>query len=74
MIKGKSATLATERLFTVQDEKEVRPLEEEQEHAFYHTVAQLLFMATRTRHDIQTEVAFLTMQVKTPNKDNFGES
>ncbi len=70
LIKGKVATPATEHLFTVQDEKEVRPLEEEKALSFHHTVAQLLFMATRMRRDIQTAVVFLTTQVKSPNEDN----
>ena len=30
-------------------------------------------MATRTRHDIQTAVAFLTTQVKTPDEDDWGK-
>ena len=73
LIKGSAATPATEHLFTVQDENEAMPLEEERALAFHHTVAQLLFMATRTRHDIQTAVAFLTTRVKTPNEDNWGK-
>ena len=73
LIKGKAATPATEQLFRVRDEKEVRPLKEERALAFHHTVVQLLFMATRTRRDIQMAVAFLTTQVKTPNKDNWGK-
>ena len=60
LIKGRAATPATEHLFTVGDEKEARPLEEERALTFHHTVAQLLFMATRMRRDIQTAVAFLT--------------
>ncbi len=73
LIKGKVATPATEHLFTVRDEKEMRPLEEERALAFHHTVVQLLFMANRTRRNIQTAVAFLTMRVKTPDKDNWGK-
>jgi hypothetical protein len=41
--------------------------------AFHHMVAQLLFMATRARRDIQTAVAFLTTRVKKPDKDNWGK-
>jgi hypothetical protein len=36
-------------------------------------VAQLLFMATRVRQDIQTAVAFLTTRVKSPDKDDWGK-
>ena len=71
--KGIAATPTTEHLFTVQDEKEARPLKEERAVAFHHTVAQLLFMATRTRHDIQPAVAFLTMPVKTSGEDDWGK-
>ncbi len=46
---------------------------EEQALAFHHIVAQLLFMATRARRDIQTAVAFLTTRVKNPDKDNWGK-
>jgi hypothetical protein len=37
---------------------------------FHHTVAQLLFMCTRARRDIQTAVAFLTTRVKEPDEDD----
>jgi hypothetical protein len=36
-------------------------------------VAQLLFMSSRARRDIQTAVAFLTTRVKRPDKDNWGK-
>jgi hypothetical protein len=73
LIKGKAATPATEHLFTVRDEKEAKPLKEERALAFHHTMAQLLFMATRTRRDIQTTVSFLMTRVKTPNEDDWGK-
>jgi len=57
LITIKASTPATEHLFTVRDELEARPLEEERALAFHRTVAQLLFMATRTRSDIQMAVA-----------------
>ncbi len=60
-------------LFEIRDKKETRPLGEEQALAFHHTVAQLLFMATRARQDIQTAVAFLTTRVKNPDKDDWGK-
>ena len=59
-ITGRAATPAAGHLFDVRDEKEARPPEEERALAFHHTVAQLLFMATRARRDIQMAVAFLT--------------
>jgi hypothetical protein len=49
IIMGKLATPAADHLFTIRDEKEAKPLDEEQALAFHHMVAQLLFMATRVR-------------------------
>ena len=60
-------------LFEIRDKKETRPLGEEQALAFHHTVAQLLFMATRARQDIQTALAFLTTRVKNPDEDDWGK-
>jgi hypothetical protein len=57
-IVGRAATPAGERLFDIRDEKEARPLEEERTIAFHYTTAQLLFMVTQARRDIQTAVAF----------------
>jgi hypothetical protein len=73
MITGKSATPPAEHLFTIREDKDARPLNEEQAIAFHHTVAQLLFMATRVRRDIQTAVAFLTTRVKNPDEDDWGK-
>jgi hypothetical protein len=53
VIRGRAATPAAAHLLEVRDEKEARPLKEEQALAFHHTVAQLLFMATRARRDIR---------------------
>ena len=38
---------------------------------FHRTVAQLLFLCTRARRDIQTAVFFLTTRVKQPNEDGW---
>jgi len=73
IISGKSPTPAADHLFKVRDEKDAKPLEEERALAFHHTVAQLLFMATRARRDIQTAVAFLTTRVKNPDEDDWGK-
>ena len=59
-IMGRAATPAAGHLFDVRDKKEAQVLEEERALAFHHTVAQLLFMATRARRDVQMAVAFLT--------------
>jgi len=73
LIKGRAATPAHDKLFVIRDENEARKLNEEQALAFHHTVAQLLFMATRARRDIQTAVAFLTTRVKSPDEDDWGK-
>jgi hypothetical protein len=73
IITGRAATPAHDKLFETRDEKEARKLSEEQALAFHHSVAQLLFMATRARQDIQTAVAFLTTRVKSPDEDNWGK-
>jgi hypothetical protein len=72
-ITGRAATPAHDKLFVIRDKEEARPLEEDQALAFHHTVAQLLFMATRARQDIQTAVAFLTTRVKSPDEDEWGK-
>ena len=73
IIKGRAATPAHEKLFVIRDENKARPLKEDQALAFHHTVAQLLFMATQARRDIQTAVAFLTTRVKNPDEDDWGK-
>ena len=49
IIRGRAATPAHKKLFVIRDKKEARPLNGDQALAFHHTVAQLLFMATRVR-------------------------
>jgi hypothetical protein len=71
MITGKAAMPAANHLFTVRDKKEGRALKEEKALVFHHTVAQLLFMSTRARRDIQMAVAFLTTRVKSPDNDDW---
>ena len=73
MIRGRGATPAHDKLFVIRDEKETQKLSEEQALVCHHTVAQLLFMATKARRDIQTAVAFLTTRVKSPGKDDWGK-
>jgi hypothetical protein len=72
LINGRVATPAADHLFTVQDEKETKPLEE-RALAFHHTVAQLLFMSTRARRDIPMAIAFLSTRVESPDEDNWGK-
>jgi hypothetical protein len=72
IIRGRAATPAHDKLFEIRDDDAMK-LNEEQALAFHHTVAQLLFMATRARRDIQTAVAFLTTRVKSPDEDDWGK-
>ena len=57
------ATPASDHLFVIRDPDETerlgKYLPEEMAQQFHHTVAQLLFIATHVRRDIQTAVAFL---------------
>jgi hypothetical protein len=73
MITGKVAMPAADYLFMIRDKKEARPLEPERRTAFHHTVAQLLFVSTRARRDIQTAVAFLTTWMKAQDEDDWGK-
>jgi hypothetical protein len=74
LIRGRAATPAHEKLFVIRDKKEARKLNEEQALAFHHTVAQLLFMATRMRRDIQMAVAFLTTSLEVSQVDEVSET
>jgi transposase-like protein len=73
IICRRAATPAHDKLFEIRDNEEVKKLNKEQALAFHHTVAQLLFMATRARQDIQTAMAFLTTRVKSPDEDDWGK-
>ena len=55
-----SLTPAADHLFDVHSEEERKELGKEKAIIFHHTMAQLLFLSTRSRRDIQTTVAFLT--------------
>ena len=72
-----SLTPASENLFRIRDPEEndklKKWLEPERAKAFHHSVAQLLFVSTRVRRDIQTAVAFLTTRVKKPDEDDWGK-
>ena len=67
LITGKSATPAADHLFSVRDADEAKYLPEENAIAFHHTTAQLLFLSSQARRDIQTAVSFLTTRVKKPD-------
>lgn len=62
-----------DHLFKIRDEEEATYLPEEQAILFHHIVAQLLFVTSRARRDIQTAIAFLTTRVKKPDEDDWGK-
>eukprot|EP00804_Cyclotella_cryptica_P010749 CCRYP_005527-RA/>CCRYP_005527-RA protein AED:0.26 eAED:0.17 QI:0/0/0/1/1/1/3/0/840 len=68
---------ASEHLFEIRDPEETERLNkylpEELAQHFHHTVAQLLYVGTQVRRDIQTAVAFLTTRVKKPDEDDWGK-
>ena len=60
-ITGSAATPAADHLFQVREDGEAKLIGEKRAQQFHTTVAQLLFLYSRARRDIQTAVAFLTM-------------
>ena len=70
LITGKAATTAADHLLSVRDADKAKYLPEEKAIAFHHTTAQLLFLSSRARRDIQTDVSFLTTRVKKPDEDD----
>ena len=73
LITGKAATPAADHLFSVRDADEAKYLPEEKAVAFHYTTAQLLFLSSLSRRDIQTDVSFLTMRFKKPDEDDWGK-
>ena len=73
LITGKAATPAADHLFSVRDADEAKYLLEEKAIAFHRNTAQLLFLSSRARKDIQTAVSFLTTRVKKIDKDDWGK-
>jgi hypothetical protein len=64
---------ATDHLLTVRDKSLAKPLPEEQAREFHHASAQLLFLSTRARRDIQPATVFLTTRVRCPDEDDWGK-
>ena len=60
---------AANHLFQVNDK--AGKLNEEQTEQFHHLVAKLLYLAKRTRPDLQTAIAFLTTRVQSPDEDDY---
>ena len=61
-----------DNLFSMRDKSMAKPLLEEQARAFHRATAQLLFLSTRARQDIQPVTAFLMMRVRCPDKTDWG--
>ncbi len=72
-ITGSITSPATDHLFTVRDPFLAKALSEEQAMVFHHATAQLLFLSAKARWDIQPATAFLTTQVRLPDKDDWGK-
>jgi len=71
MIQNTSPTPAAEHLFKLRENGKL--LDENQTMIFHRTVAQLLFLCTRARRDLQTAVGFLSTRVKNPDEDDWGK-
>ena len=72
-IIGISVSPSVEHLFKVRDDKDTKYLPEEQAQSFHHTTAQLLFICSRSRRNIETTVAFLTTRVRQTDEDDWGK-
>jgi len=66
-----AATPASENLFKVDEASSAPKLSVERSAIFHQFVAQLLFISSRSRRDIQTAVAFLTTRVKSPDEHDW---
>ena len=66
-----TSTPAAKYLFKTRDERDANFIPEEQATQFHHNVAKLLFVSTGARQDTQTEVAFQTTRVKSPDEDDW---
>jgi hypothetical protein len=64
-----AATPAANHLFAVS--KDPMNLDDTESELFHHTTAKLLFLCKRACPDIQTAMAYLTTQIKQPDRDNY---
>jgi hypothetical protein len=62
-----------QNLFRVREESEAKFIPEDQAMKFHHSVAQLVFLQKRAKHDIQTASSFLSSRVKRPDEDDWGK-
>ena len=64
---------AAKYLFKVREEGEAKLLPEQQAVILHRTVAKLVYLQAKVRHDLQLATSFLTTWVKKPDKDNWGK-
>ena len=64
-------TPCASNLFNVRDYNEQELLNDTRDQAFHHAVAQLLFTGIRCRKVAQTVIAFLTIRLRKPDKDDW---
>ena len=69
LMKGPCATPAGNRLFDVNEKAE--PLSKETADMYHHLTATILYLAKKTRPDIQTAVSFLSTRVQAPTIDDW---
>jgi hypothetical protein len=67
-LKGRTTTPASERIFEVNESSK---LNDEQREIFHTFVAKALFVAKRSRPDIQVPVAFLCTRVREPTEEDW---
>ena len=71
VIIGRSTILAANHLFKVRTEDEWTLLKKERATEFRHTVAQLIFVTSRDRKDINISIDFLCTRIRIPYKDEW---
>ena len=67
-----SATPAPSNLYDIRDESadKVELLSEQDKNEYHTIIAQLLYLSTRARPDLQTSIAFYCTRVKNPDTDD----
>ena len=68
---GVAPTPASDHLSNIRGEKDSSLLDEERLRAFHESVVSFLFVATRCRSDIQTEVSLLCTRALHPDYDDW---
>lgn len=73
VISNTSTIPDTDHLSKTRDPSKAHHLPEEQAAVFHHAVAQLLFLSSGARCNIQTGVAVLTTCIKQPDENDWGK-